>query len=230
MRALITGSNRGLGLEFVRQLLARGDRVFATCRQPDEATELHNLREQYPDRLTIVALDVADAGTLDPAYEAVRAETDGLELLVNNAGLGGLSEDFGSFEQDAMLRRFAVNAVGPVLVLQRFIDLLRAGEGAKVVNLSSGVASLAQAEGRNHTYSASKTALNMYTRSLSFALKDEGIPMIAIDPGWVKTDMGGPDAWITPDESISGMLRVIDNLTRDQAGMYLHYTGSEIPW
>lgn len=231
MRALITGSNRGLGLEFVRQLLARGDRVFATCREPDDAAALHALREQYPDRLSIVALDVADPETLDSAHEAVQRETGGLELLVNNAGIGGLVERLGKFDQESMLERFAVNAIGPVLVLQRFIGLLRAGEGAKVANLTTGISSLAN-RGPNdlHTYCASKTALNMYTRGLSFDLRADGIPMIVIDPGWVQTDMGGPDADITPEESIRGVLRVIDALTIEQSGRFFHYSGREIPW
>ncbi len=231
LRALITGANRGLGLEFARQLLARGDRVFATCREPDDATALHALREQYPARLAIVALDVADPDTLDDAFDVVRRETDGLELLVNNAGIGGLTERLGTFDQESMLERFAVNAIGPVLVLQQFISLLRAGDGAKVVNLTTGISSLANREANHlHTYCASKTALNMYTRGLSFDLRADGIPMIVIDPGWVQTDMGGPDADITPEESIRAMLRVIDALTIEQTGRFFHYTGREIPW
>lgn len=231
MRVLITGANRGLGLEFVRQLLPRGERVFATCRNPEAAEALQALKAEYPEQLTITALDVADPATIDAAVAAISAETEALDLLINNAGIGGPHEKLGTFEQSAMVQRFVVNAVGPVLTLQGFLPLLKAGEDVKVVNVSTGISSIATRNPNNlDTYCASKAALNMYTKGLSFELRNYGIAVIVMDPGWVQTDMGGPGAEITPEESINGMLQVIEQMSLATTGHFFHYTGEELPW
>lgn len=228
MRVLVTGANRGLGLEFVRQLLERGDQVFATCRNPDDAEALQALQQQG---LHIIALDVSNPTSIDASYEAVRQQTDTLDVLINNAGISPGGESFGELEFDTMMATFATNAVGPMLMMERYIDLLRAGDNPKIINLTTGISSLTNSDQQGlYTYRASKTALNMYTRVFRHDAAAMGIVVIVMDPGWVKTDMGGPNAWITPEESISGMLKVIDSLTMEQSGRFWHYSGSEIPW
>ncbi len=231
MRALITGANRGLGLEFVRQLAARGDRVFATCRNPAAANALNDLQAQYGDLLSITALDVADPESITLSLAEISSQTDTLDLLINNAAIALDEDGLGSFELETMRTILTVNAITPMLVIQEYLELIKAGDRPKIVNISSGAGSLASRNSlRSYSYSASKSALNMYTRNLSFALKDDGVIAIVLGPGWVKTDMGGPNAHITPEVSIGGMLPVIDGLTLDDSGGFFNYTGDIVPW
>jgi NAD(P)-dependent dehydrogenase (short-subunit alcohol dehydrogenase family) len=231
MRALITGTSRGLGLEFCRQMLARGDRVFATCRRPEVASHLNELKEKFPALLTITAMDSADVASIESSYQAITRETDALDLLVNNAGINLSDERLGKMQIASMLEVFTTNAAGPMLIAQRFLNLLAMGDHPRIVNITSGLGSLTNtSRGGDYSYCASKAALNMYTRVMSFDVREMGITAIVMDPGWVKTDMGGPNAWITPEESIGGMLKVIDSLTMEDTGHYRLYDGSEIPW
>lgn len=231
MRVMVTGSNRGIGLEYVRQLLARGDRVFAMCRKPDDASELQELEATYEDRLSIVQMDVASEDSIARAYDAVASETDALDVLINNAAINPGDESFGDLKKENFMKTFEVNVVGVMLVTQYFADLLKQGENPRLINLSSGVASLEEgAPAGLYSYNVSKTALNMLNRTLTHELKPMGIINIVIDPGWVITDMGGPGASLQPEESIRNQLAVIDGLMLDDCGSYKHYSGREIPW
>lgn len=231
MRYLVTGANRGIGLEIVRQLLERDEQVFALCRQPEAAAALQTLQAQHPALLTLLALDVSDPASIAASYDAVKALTAGLDVLINNAGLSGGQEPFGTITQDTLLATTLVNAAGPVLMVQQYIDLLKAGAAKKVVNVSTGVSTVSGREkGGMYSYTASKAALNMHNKNLSFDLAAFGITTIVLDPGWVQTDMGGPNAWITPEESVNGILKVIDDLTIADTGEFFHYTGSKIAW
>jgi NAD(P)-dependent dehydrogenase (short-subunit alcohol dehydrogenase family) len=230
-RVLITGSNRGIGLEFARQLLERGDHVFAACRTPDAATKLHALAATHGDRLSVLPLDVTDQATIDASHAAVGQRVDGLDLLINNAGIHPRPEHIGNLDAETLTTAFRVNAVAPIMVAQRYLDLLRAGSDPKIVNITTQMASLAQKHGGgSYGYSASKTALNMLTRLLAFEVARMGIVAVMIHPGWVKTDMGGSGAPLTPKKSVRGMLEVIDGLTTRDAGRYLQWDGSELPW
>jgi len=231
MGALITGANRGIGLELTRQLLRRGERVFAACRNPAAATKLHYLSAEYEGLSSIVQLDVSDPASIDASFEIVKGLTDALDLLINNAGIQLSDDHLGTLEMDEMLRTFAVNSVGPLLVCQRYLGLLQAGASPRIVNISSRRGSLAWYQDRRfYTYSASKAALNMMTKRLAVETKAMGIIAVVMHPGWVMTDMGGPGAQITADESVSGMLRVIDRLTIEDAGRFLGWDGKEMPW
>jgi NAD(P)-dependent dehydrogenase (short-subunit alcohol dehydrogenase family) len=231
MQALITGANRGLGLEFVKQLAARGDRVFATCRKPAEAKALKDLQKKYGGLISITLLDVSDPSSIAESYTAISAQTDSLDLLVNNAATALDDGGLGGFEQDKMQMILTINAIAPMLVTQQYLDLVKAGSQPKIINISSGAGSLTLRNSlASYSYGASKAALNFYTRNLSHNLKDAGVIVIALGPGWVKTDMGGPNAQITPEESIGGMLQVIDHLTLDDSGGFLNYTGAVVPW
>lgn len=235
--ALVTGSNRGIGLEYTRQLLHRGDHVIATCRAPDAAEALHKLKRVHLERLHLIPLDVAQPASIERAFQAVESQTRALHLLVNNAGIngGGRADRFGDLDPDRMAHVFRVNAMGPALVTQRAIDMLAAAseDGMPIVaNVTSGLGSIAQTQGASawQSYRASKAALNMLTRCMAFDLEARGVLAVAISPGWVQTDMGGTGATLTPEESVEGMLRVLHDLSLDDRGTFVTWDGRTLPW
>jgi NAD(P)-dependent dehydrogenase (short-subunit alcohol dehydrogenase family) len=231
MQYLVTGANRGIGLELVKQLAARGKRVFATARQLEKAHALQELGEQYNGQIVIISLDVTDPSSIADCYAQVEAYTSEVDVLINNAGVGDSSEKLGEITQETLLRIYMVNTAGPLLVAQQFLPMLTKGEGKKIVNISSGAGSIAmRKDGRMYAYCASKAALNMLTKILSLSLKSFGIVVISQCPGWVKTDMGGPDAILSPEESIKGILSVLDGLKLDDTGKFFSHQGEEYPW
>jgi NAD(P)-dependent dehydrogenase (short-subunit alcohol dehydrogenase family) len=240
MEILITGASRGMGLEFVRQFAARGDRVFAGARRPIKAQALQALQAKFPQRVTLVPLDVADEPSIWKAQQIIQRLTDRLDLLINNAGIysidqrtpdnPGESQTIGRLQQKEALEFFKVNAIGPVLIAQQFLGLLRKGKDPKIVSITSGYGSVSSNEGFPYHYSASKAALNMYTRSLAADLKDAGVTAVAMNPGWVSTDMGGSAAPVTPQQSVEGMIQVIDKLTPSKTSRFLTWQGGESPW
>ncbi len=231
MRICITGTNRGIGLELVRRYLERGDQVFAACRKPDKAVELQELKTRYSDHLTIIKLEVTNQDEIETAGQVVEGAVDGLDLLVNNAGMFNDGEKLGNMSPEALLRVFSVNAVAPLMVSQRFFGLLAAGDDPKLVNVSSQMGSLSRkTDGGEYSYTSSKAALNMFTRALTFDLKPKGITTVTIHPGWVQTDMGGEEASLTVQESGAGILQLIDDLTLDDSGRFLSWEGEELPW
>ncbi|MBN8638223.1 MAG: SDR family oxidoreductase [Anaerolineae bacterium] len=226
-RILITGTSRGIGLELARQYAARDERVFATYRTPSAA-----LKALESVRVTLIPLDVADPASIEAAYHAVNAQTDSLDVLINNAAISNEGDErLGTFEQASMLSLFQTNTIAPVLIMQRFLELLKRGATGKIVNLVSELASLELRDASYAaTYCATKAALNMYTRSLAHDLKPLGLTAFTIDPGWVQTDMGGRHAPLTPEQSVSGILRVIDQANRDANGRFFRHDGAEMPW
>jgi len=236
-RVLITGAGRGIGLELARQCVERGDRVLAGCRAPERAPELRALTDQLPQSISILPLDVADAASLTAAVRQAHQEVEGLDILINNAAVNPGDSSLEGPDGARLLddaRTLAVwntNAVAPVRVAQALNALLARGERSRVVNISSGAGSLASTtRGGDYAYGASKAALNMMTRTYTWNVRDEGVTAVVIDPGWVKTDMGGPDAQLTPEESARGLLRVIDGLTPSDAGQFFRYDGANVPW
>lgn len=236
-RILITGANRGLGLAFTRRYLERGERVFAGCRRPETARQLHELQATYPQCLTVVSLDVADADSIRASHAVVRSQVAGLDVLINNAGIYSSRgsdeplERLGTLNFEDALTVLRVNAVAPSIVAQQYLDLLQAGRDAKLVSISSGYGSVsANTGGFPYYYSASKAALNMFMRSLAADAKRWGIITVLLDPGWVNTDMGGPGAPITPQQAADGMIRVIDTLTPRHNGRFFTRQGREQVW
>lgn len=232
-RVMITGASRGMGLEFVRQCLTRGARVFAGCRKPENAAALQTLSADHPGRLTTLTLNVTDEVTTDAAVEAIRSQVDGLDLLINNAGAFPRGETVTTLDATTMLQTFHLNSIAPMIVAQRCLDLLRAGNHPKIVNISSKMGSLWWKEkegGGDYSYCSSKAALNMLTRTLAFDLRSDGIIVVAVHPGWVQTDMGGSAADLTPAESVRGMLRVIERLTEADTSKFFTWEGQEHPW
>jgi NAD(P)-dependent dehydrogenase (short-subunit alcohol dehydrogenase family) len=231
-RVLVTGANRGIGLEYVRQLANRGDRVFAGCREPDHAEALQALAGRHPGRVVPLALDVTDAAAIDAALRAVAADGPGtLDVVINNAGVSPRGEAFSNLDATAMLDVFAVNSVAPMIVAQRARPLLALASRPRVANMSSSMGSLEKKTyGRHYSYASSKAALNMLTRAAAHDLGDEGIIVVALHPGWVRTDLGGPHAELTVEESVAGLLRVIDGLSADESSLFLTWNGERHPW
>ncbi len=226
MNVLITGANRGLGLEFARQFAARGDTVFGGCRNPEAASDLRS-RNVQP-----IALDVSDSASVDRAKRDVSAQIQRLDVIINNAGVfgpGGGEQRLGSLDADAALDVMRVNYVGPMLIIDRFASLLT--KGSKVVAISSGYGSITHAAADWPVYyCCSKAAVNMLSRILASQLRGRGVTVISLDPGWVATDMGGASAPLQPAESVSGMLRVIDGLSSSDTGKFLSRRGHESLW
>lgn len=228
---LVTGANRGLGLEFVRQLLARGDHVIAACRQPGKATTLNLLAGEHPGRLQVLPLDLADPRTHAALAAEVPLVTDEepLDLLINNAGVLRGGERFGQVRPSDLDASFHTNAAGPFLLTQALAPQL--AEGATVANISSEVGSIAlRQEFRTPSYAMGKAAQNMATSLLAQALAPRGIKVVALHPGWVRTDMGGAQAALSAQESVAGLLRVLHQLAMDQSGEFFDWQGQPLPW
>jgi NAD(P)-dependent dehydrogenase (short-subunit alcohol dehydrogenase family) len=228
-RSLVTGANRGLGLEFVRQLLARGDHVVATSRQPGRANALNQLVGQHPGRLHVLPLDVGDAKSHAELARELPLVIDGLDLLINNAGVLHSGERFGHVPPANLDDSLRTNASGPFLLTQALAE--RLVDGAKVANLSSVLGSIESVEGFNTpSYAISKAAQNMATTLLAAALRERSIALVALHPGWVRTEMGGSGAQIDAAESVRGLLKVIDALTLADSGRFIDYRGKRVPW
>jgi len=230
-RVLVTGANRGLGLEFTRQLLARGAHVFATCRHPGRALKLTELAGAHPGRLNVLPLDLTSEHSISALAREVAALTDVLDVLINNGAVLVSGERFGELAAKTVGNSFATNALGPLLLTQALTPLLARGKDAKVINLSSDVGSIADTMAfRTPSYAVSKAALNMVTRLLAAILRTQSIVVISVHPGWVKTDMGGANAALAPQASVAGLLQVIDTLRAADAGRFLDYQGAELAW
>jgi len=230
-RVLITGTNRGIGLGLALACAERGDHIFATCRAPAENKELHSLAAQYPGRITILPLDVTDETRIADCATRVATLVTGLDILFNNAGVNAGDESLSNVRSDVLLNTLQVNAIGPLLVAQQFLDLLHRGEDPKIVNISSESGSIAtMVKFRGYGYYGSKAALNMYTRALAIDPQAEGITVIAMHPGWVRTDMGGSGAHLSIQESAAGILRVCDGLQPEDNNKFYTWEGKQFPW
>ncbi|MEM7111788.1 MAG: SDR family oxidoreductase [Chloroflexota bacterium] len=228
---LITGSNRGVGLELTRQCLEQGQRVFATCRQPEQATALQALKEQHGERLTIFALDVADVDSIKTAVSQIQQHTSQIDLLLNNAGILNRGESISNLDTDILARAFQVNAIGPMVVIQQALGLLQASPQARIVNVTSQLGSilkLTEQDWGSYSYNASKAALNVLTLKLVHECPE--MISIVIHPGWVQTDMGGSQAAITAETSAAGILSVAAGLTTADNGRFYIYNGESHPW
>lgn len=223
---LVTGANRGLGLEFVRQYAATGWRVFACCRSPEQATALKAIHGE----VSLHTLDVSDLDRIGEFATELRHEA--IDLLVNNAGLYGPNKMFlGTIDYAAWTEVLRVNTLAPIRMAECFVEHVARSQRKVIASISSTMGSIASNhDGRHYLYRSSKAALNMATKSLSIDLRPRGVTAVVFCPGWVQTDMGGPEATLTPEESISGMRHVLDRLTLADTGKFFSYDGSEIPW
>ena len=223
---LITGANRGLGLEFARQYAADNWRVIATCRNPTLASKLIQIRGD----ITILPLDVTDFSAIEATSEILQAEK--IDVLLNNAGVYD-SNKKGLFKTDfdlwtTMLR---TNVLAPLKIIESFTPQVTSSDKKMIVSISSLLGSIsANDSGGQYAYRSSKAALNSVNKSLSVDLAGQGVISIVISPGWVRTDMGGPEATLGPVESVAGIRRVIDSLQPVDSGKFFNFDGSNINW
>ncbi|NMH64043.1 SDR family oxidoreductase [Shewanella salipaludis] len=226
---LITGANRGLGLALTRLYLDAGWQVTACCRHPDSATELGALLEAY-EALEIFELDVTVQESIDALAETFAGEP--LDLLLNNAGIYGPNGlRFGTTDVDAWQRVLAVNSIAPLKLAEAFHPQLKLAGKAIIANISSKMGSMTDnTSGGAYLYRSSKAALNAVSRSMAIDLAADGISVVALHPGWVRTDMGGPQGLIDTEESTRGLKALLDKLTPDQSGGFFDYRGNAVPW
>lgn len=224
-RIFITGANRGIGLAVVQAYLERGDaQIFAACRHPERAP-------MQAANLHWIALEVTEQVSIERAFAEVQKQTDALDIVINNAGIDPDGQSFAAITAETMLQVYAVNAVAPLMISKAFFPLMKNGKNPRLVQISTEMASLHdRTYSGSYAYCSSKAALNMLMRGLAADLGRQGIINIALDPGWVQTDMGGSSASLEPVESAAGIVKVISNLKKSDNGRYLAYDGSEHHW
>jgi NAD(P)-dependent dehydrogenase (short-subunit alcohol dehydrogenase family) len=222
---LITGASRGLGLEFCKQYAAAGWQVLACCRNPDMAGELTDIPQ-----VRVFPLDVSDFEQIDNL--AAQLQDTAIDVLINNAGIyGGPHCSFGQLDYTAWTHTLTVNTQAPVKMAEAFLPHLKRGDKKLLVSISSQMGSIADnSSGGSILYRTSKAALNAAMKSIAIDLKDRRIGVLVLHPGWVKTDMGGPNALIDAQQSVAGMRSVIARVTLAQSGSFLKYDGPTLPW
>ncbi len=226
-QVLITGANRGLGLEFTKQYAADGWNVLACCRHPQQATALQALASVHSN-IHIYNLDVANFAQIDTL--ALQLKDHNIDVLINNAGIYP-SSSFGDTNYDAWADGFKVNSMAPLKMAEAFVQQITKSQLKKIATITSKMGSLDDnTSGNSYSYRSSKTAVNMVMKSLSIDLKPYGISVVTLHPGWVQTDMGGPNGLIDAPASVTGLRKVIDGLSLDNTGRFIAYNGSEIAW
>ena len=222
---MITGAARGLGLEFTKLYVARGWKVLACARKPEGLKSVRGDVQPH-------ALEVTD-------YRAVKAlaktlEGEAIDILICNAGIGGgrgsPGQDFGAFDAAEARRIFEINTLAPLMMAEAFADHVARSQQKKLIAVTSILGSLANNNGGRYFYRASKAALNMEWNCLAMDLAAKGVICVALHPGWVQTDMGGPTAPLTIDQSVPAMVKTIDGFTTKHNGRYIQYDGAELAW
>lgn len=228
---LITGANRGIGLEFCKQYAAAGWRVLACCRDPHQADALNQLAARYPDLIQLHALTVTDHAQIEQLARTLADET--IDLLINNAGVYPAADKrgFGYTDYVEWMAAFNINTMAPLKMAEVFVQHIARSKLKLIVTITSQMGSIDDnGSGGSYLYRSSKAAANMVVKSLAIDLKEKGITAVAFNPGWVKTDMGGPNAMISVEQSVSDMRKVIDGLTPADTGKFIGNDGLVIPW
>jgi NAD(P)-dependent dehydrogenase (short-subunit alcohol dehydrogenase family) len=230
--ALITGASRGIGLEFCRQYGADGWRVFACARDPEKSDELNMLASRHPAQIIIHRLDVGDHAQIGQLAQVLANEP--IDLLLNNAGIYTGSHAGGTFDDkdyEDWTHAFRINTMATLKMAQTFEPQITRSRQKTIVTISSKMGSIADnSGGGSYMYRSSKAAVNMVVKTLAIDLKPAGIIAVVLHPGWVKTDMGGPNALISATRSVSDMRDVISGLTLSDSGKFIAYDGQAVPW
>jgi NAD(P)-dependent dehydrogenase (short-subunit alcohol dehydrogenase family) len=228
---LITGANRGIGLEFCKQYATAGWRVLACCRDPHQADALKQLAARYPDLIHPYALAVTDHAQIEQLARTLSDET--IDLLINNAGVYPAADQrgFGQTNYAEWMNAFNINAMAPLKMAEVFVQQVARSKLKLIVTITSQMGSIDDnGSGGSYLYRSSKAAANMVVKSLSIDLKEKCITAVAFNPGWVKTDMGGPNAMIPVEQSVSDMRKVIAGLSLAETGKFIGNDGLIIPW
>jgi NAD(P)-dependent dehydrogenase (short-subunit alcohol dehydrogenase family) len=228
---LITGANRGIGLEFSRQLAEDGWCVLACSRDLEKSDALNKLAAEYPERITLYALDVTDHRQIEKLSQILANKP--IDLLINNAGVFPDINDrsFGQTDYDSWAHAFLVNTMAPLKMAEEFIAQITQSSRKTIVTITSKMGSVADnGRGGSYIYRSSKSAVNMVIKSIAIDLESNDIISVLLHPGWVRTDMGGPSGLISVEQSVSGMLSVIREVTSADSGKFIAYDGQIIPW
>ncbi|MEM6265784.1 MAG: SDR family oxidoreductase [Bacteroidota bacterium] len=238
---LVTGASRGLGLEFCRQFGQLGKEVILTARNEERGLEAAKVLTEEGHNVHFRRLDVSDEADIAQLVAQLSDEFSHLDILVNNAGINSRSEGteeaylsnvkLSVLDPERVMNMIRINSLAPILMAKHLLPLLKKARNPKVINVSSWLGSISQkTNGGNYSYCASKATLNMMGRALAFDLAREGVSTVMMNPGWVKTDMGGNRAKLSPEESVGGMISVAEKLTTVDAGKFLQWDGTEHPW
>lgn len=230
MNVLITGANRGIGLQMVKSAVSKQWRVFACCRNPHEAEKLSEVTKMSGGLVSMHVLDIGDKAQIQALAYELRNET--IDILINNAGVyGSMDHRFGYVDDEDWIKTFRINTIGPMQVAEAFVENVARSERKIIASMSSKMGSMADnGSGGCYIYRSTKAALNAVVKSMSIDLKPRGISCVLLHPGWVKTDMGGPYAEITTRESVSQLFHTLENVTLADSGSFYEIDGSIIPW
>lgn len=225
---LITGANRGIGLALVKAYAGRRDKVFAMIRATSDRFELDQLVKTMPKWIEVIEMDVADPAEIGRARRRLEAEP--IDVLINNAGVGGPERQSAiDMDFDGLIETLNVNAIAPLRVANVFLPNVKAARG-KIITLSSQMGQVQSASSDSLAYRVSKAAVNKLMRGLAAELKPQGIPVLIVHPGWVKTEMGGEGAQLTPEQSASQLQKLVDRLDLASTGKFLAWNGKELAW
>jgi NAD(P)-dependent dehydrogenase (short-subunit alcohol dehydrogenase family) len=230
MNILITGAGRGLGYELVAEALKQGHGVIAGVRRPDqEQSALSQLAAAYGDKLTIAALDVTDEEGIAALAGSLQEQGRTLGAIINNAAvLSARDTTIEALDFQDVLTTMDINLYGPMRVIKHFLPLLTEPEGS-VINISSEAGSITNAYANDYPYGISKAGLNMFTQQLHMYVKERGIQVLSVHPGWIQTDMGGAEAPTNPSQSAAGILELIEKRTMPEGHfMFVDYTGKDM--
>ena len=226
---IITGSNRGIGLELCHQYAQSGWNVHACCRQPESAAELIKLASEYKN-ISVHSLDVADTQQIKAL--AKRLDSVPVDILFNNAGVYGQGDGwFGNTDEEKWLQCFRINTIAPLKMMESFVNHVCSSEHKIIATMSSKMGSMADnGSGGSYVYRSSKAAVNAVMTSAAIDLKPQGIKVATLHPGWVKTDMGGPSGEISSEQCVTQLRQILSELTLDTSGGFFDIDGSIIPW
>jgi len=230
MKILVTGANRGIGLEMVKMAVSRQWQVRACCRNPHVAEKLNEVARMSAGLVSVHTLDISDKAQIQALAYELRGDV--IDMLINNAGVyGAMAHEFGNVDEQNWLETFKVNTIGPLNMAEAFVEHIARSKKKTIATLSSKMASMDDnASGGSYIYRSSKAALNAVVKSMSIDLAPKGICCVLLHPGWVKTDMGGPYAEITTRESVKHMFTILDKTTLDDTGSFYEIDGSIIKW
>lgn len=228
---LITGANRGIGLEFARQYAADGWQVVACCRQPQQAEALNRLADQYKDQFSIHRLDVRELAEIDQLSHKLQDLP--IDILINNAGVYPHAQngEFGHISYDDWMEAFRVNTFAPLKMVEALVKQIACSQLKIVATITSKMGSIVDNQrGGSYIYRSSKAAVNTVVKSLAIDLQPRGIIAVLLHPGWVQTDMGGRGALISTKQSVTGMKSILGRVTHSDTGKFIAYDGQHIPW
>lgn len=222
---LITGANRGLGLEMVKQYSADGWQVIACCREPEHADALHKLG----NNIKILQLDVSNTHSIENLSHHIGHQP--IDILLNNAGILPQDQEFGTINAETLTDAFKVNTVAPFILAETLFKNIVASELKIIANMSSIMGSMElNTDGGYYAYRSTKAALNALIKSMAIDLKAYSIKVIALHPGWVQTDMGGPNAMIAPEESVRKIRKILSTLSLIDSGSFIGYDSNKLAW